>query len=226
MKIAVVGAGVTGLVAALRLGQKGHEVTVYERWPGLGGQAATLDVLTGGRAFCGVGAGWWEREHAAFGMPFPSGSQRVADLERCIETMRALWAPGTKAYDGELVALPETTCYPRPQGALPIIVGGRGRRLLEVAARLGDACNVPPAYARHSARRFTKFHNTAFVLCKPHSANSRFSALAVDDSASRFNDSASVNHASLSSVDSLSAIVASAALIPMGAADKSCWNQP
>ena len=47
MKIAVVGAGVTGLVAALRLGQAGHQVTVYERWPGLGGQAATLDVGSG-----------------------------------------------------------------------------------------------------------------------------------------------------------------------------------
>jgi protoporphyrinogen oxidase len=47
VRIAVIGAGVTGLVAALRLGQQGHDVTVYERWPGLGGQAATLDVGSG-----------------------------------------------------------------------------------------------------------------------------------------------------------------------------------
>lgn len=134
-----------GLPTSLRLGTLVSPASAHLAGR-LAKQAATLDVLTGGRAFCGVGAGWWEREHAAFGMPFPSGSQRVADLERCIETMRALWAPGTKAYDGDLVALPETTCYPRPQGALPIIVGGRGRRLLEVAARLGDACNVPPAF--------------------------------------------------------------------------------
>lgn len=134
-----------GLPTSLRLGTLVSPASAHLAGR-LAKQAATLDVLTGGRAFCGVGAGWWEREHAAFGMPFASGSQRVADLERCIETMRALWAPGTKAYDGESVTLPETTCYPRPQGALPIIVGGRGRRVLEVAARLGDACNVAPAF--------------------------------------------------------------------------------
>jgi alkanesulfonate monooxygenase SsuD/methylene tetrahydromethanopterin reductase-like flavin-dependent oxidoreductase (luciferase family) len=58
--------------------------------------------------------------------------------------MRALWAAGTKAYDGERVSLPETTCYPRPVGGLPVIVGGAGeRRTLRIAARLADACNVP-----------------------------------------------------------------------------------
>ena len=134
-----------GLPSSLRLGTLVSPASAHLAGR-LAKQAATLDALTGGRAFCGVGAGWWEREHAAFAMPFAPGAQRVADLERCIETMRALWAPGTKPYDGDAVTLPETTCYPRPVGALPIVVGGRGRRVLEVAARLGDACNVPPAY--------------------------------------------------------------------------------
>jgi alkanesulfonate monooxygenase SsuD/methylene tetrahydromethanopterin reductase-like flavin-dependent oxidoreductase (luciferase family)/predicted kinase len=105
--------------------------------------AATLDVLTGGRAFCGVGAGWWAREHAAFGLPFRPPAERVRQLESCLETMRALWAPGTKAYAGDHVSLPETTCYPRPVGPIPIVVGGRGSRVLQIAARRGDACNVP-----------------------------------------------------------------------------------
>jgi alkanesulfonate monooxygenase SsuD/methylene tetrahydromethanopterin reductase-like flavin-dependent oxidoreductase (luciferase family)/predicted kinase len=105
--------------------------------------AATLDVLSGGRAFCGLGAGWWAREHAAYRLPFPGTAQRLDALAVAAETMRALWAPGTKAYDGERVALPETTCYPRPIGPLPLIVGGGGeRRTLRVAARWGDACNV------------------------------------------------------------------------------------
>jgi alkanesulfonate monooxygenase SsuD/methylene tetrahydromethanopterin reductase-like flavin-dependent oxidoreductase (luciferase family)/predicted kinase len=105
--------------------------------------AATLDVLTGGRAFCGLGAGWWGREHAAYGLPFPGTAQRLDDLAVAAETLRVLWAPGTKAYDGERVTLPETTCYPRPIGPMPLIVGGGGeRRTLRIAARWADACNV------------------------------------------------------------------------------------
>jgi alkanesulfonate monooxygenase SsuD/methylene tetrahydromethanopterin reductase-like flavin-dependent oxidoreductase (luciferase family)/predicted kinase len=106
--------------------------------------AATLDVLSGGRAFLGVGAGWFEREHAAFGVPFPSVRERLDLLETTIETCRALWSPGTKAHAGDRIALPETTAYPRPAHDIPIIVGGSGeRRTLAIAARLGDACNLP-----------------------------------------------------------------------------------
>ena len=105
--------------------------------------AATLDVLSDGRAFCGLGAGWWGREHAAYGLDFPAKTRRLDDLAVAAETLRALWAPGTKAYDGERVTLPETTCYPRPVGPLPLIVGGGGeRRTLHIAARWADACNV------------------------------------------------------------------------------------
>ena len=105
--------------------------------------AATLDVLCSGRAFCGLGAGWFAREHAAYGLPFPGTALRLDGLAVAAETLRALWAPGTKAYDGEHVTLPETTCYPRPVGRLPLLIGGGGeRRTLRIAARWGDACNV------------------------------------------------------------------------------------
>jgi len=61
-----------------------------------------------------------------------------------IETLRALWRQGTRAYAGERISLPETTCYPRPVSDIPIIVGGSGeRRTLRIAARLGDGCNLP-----------------------------------------------------------------------------------
>ena len=107
--------------------------------------AATLSALTGGRSFLGVGAGWWEREHAAYGLPFPRASERLDALEAGIETVRALWGPGTRAHAGERVTLPETTCYPRPAGPIPVIVGGTGARTLRIAATLGDAANVPSA---------------------------------------------------------------------------------
>jgi alkanesulfonate monooxygenase SsuD/methylene tetrahydromethanopterin reductase-like flavin-dependent oxidoreductase (luciferase family) len=126
------------LPTALRLGTLVSPLSMHSAGR-LAKSAATLDALTGGRAFCGVGAGWWAREHAAFGLPFAPIAQRLDDLEAALPVMRALWAPGTKAAAG----LPETTSYPRPVGDLPIIVGGRSRRVLDIARRLGDACNVP-----------------------------------------------------------------------------------
>ena len=136
-----------GLLAGLGLGLRlGTLVTpVGFRPPGITAKAAaTLDVLCGGRAFLGVGAGWWDREHAGFGLPFAPAHDRLDALDRGIETIRALWAPGTKPYAGERVSLPETTCYPRPLGQIPIIVGGSGeRRTLRIAAERADGCNLP-----------------------------------------------------------------------------------
>uniref|UniRef100_UPI00160365F2 LLM class flavin-dependent oxidoreductase n=1 Tax=Nocardioides stalactiti TaxID=2755356 RepID=UPI00160365F2 len=131
-----------GLDTGLRLGTLVTPLTL--RPAGVVAKAvATLDALSGGRAFVGVGAGWWDREHAGFGVPFPSARERLDLLEDGIETMRALWGPGTKPWTGTRVSLPETTCYPRPARAVPVIVGGSGeRRTLRIAARLGDACNV------------------------------------------------------------------------------------
>jgi len=131
-----------GQSARLRLGTLVSPVTF--RPAGVTAKAvATLDALSGGRAFCGLGAGWWEREHLAFGLSFPGARARLDALESSIETMRALWAKGTKSYTGSRIALPETTCYPRPDGHIPIIVGGSGeRRTLRIAAQHADGCNV------------------------------------------------------------------------------------
>jgi alkanesulfonate monooxygenase SsuD/methylene tetrahydromethanopterin reductase-like flavin-dependent oxidoreductase (luciferase family)/predicted kinase len=133
---------VAGLGTGLRLGTLCTPITF--RQPGITAKAAaTLSALTGGRTFLGIGAGWWEREHAAFGMPFPPAPERLDELEYSIRVMRALWAPGTKAYAAHGVFLPETTCYPRPTAPIPVVVGGMGElRTLRIAAELGDACNL------------------------------------------------------------------------------------
>ncbi len=127
----------------LRLGTLVSPVTFRE--PGIIAKTvATLDALSGGRAFCGLGAGWWLREHQAYGLDFPAGGERLDRLQVTIETLRALWAPGTKAYQGRYVRLPETTCYPRPIGDVPIIVGGSGeRRTLRIVAEQADGANLP-----------------------------------------------------------------------------------
>jgi alkanesulfonate monooxygenase SsuD/methylene tetrahydromethanopterin reductase-like flavin-dependent oxidoreductase (luciferase family)/predicted kinase len=134
---------VAGLDTKLRLGTLVSPITF--RAPGiLAKTVATLDALSGGRAFCGLGAGWWLREHQAYGLDFPHASDRLDQLQVCIETLRALWAPGTKAYAGRYVRLPETTCYPRPADRIPIIVGGSGEhRTLKIVAEQADGCNLP-----------------------------------------------------------------------------------
>jgi alkanesulfonate monooxygenase SsuD/methylene tetrahydromethanopterin reductase-like flavin-dependent oxidoreductase (luciferase family)/predicted kinase len=140
-----------GLDTDLRLGTLVTPVTF--RAAGIVAKAAaTLDVLSNGRAFCGIGAGWWDREHAGFGLAFPPAAGRLDMLEAAIETMRALWQPGTKEYNGNRVHLPETTCYPRPVSAIPVIVGGTGDRTLHIVARLGDGCNLPSDAALLDAR--------------------------------------------------------------------------
>jgi alkanesulfonate monooxygenase SsuD/methylene tetrahydromethanopterin reductase-like flavin-dependent oxidoreductase (luciferase family) len=145
---------VAGLGTDLRLGTLCTPITF--RPPGATAKAAaTLSALNGGGVFLGVGAGWWEREHAAFGLPLPSPRARLDELDRGIRIMRALWAAGTRAHSDGVVDLPETTCYPRPTEPIPVVVGGNGeRRTLRIAAELGDACNLTtsdPDVVRHKA---------------------------------------------------------------------------
>jgi F420-dependent oxidoreductase-like protein len=109
----------------------------------LGKIVATLDVLSGGRAVCGLGLAWFTQEHAAYGWPFPSTAERYALLEDAVQALPVLWGKGNTAFEGRAITLPDTTCYPRPLHRIPIIVGGGGeRRTLRLAARYADAANV------------------------------------------------------------------------------------
>ena len=105
---------------------------------------ATLDVLSGGRAICGVGAAWWEHEHDLYGWRFPPVSERYDLLEDALQLMPLMWGPGSPPFTGKVLSTSEAICYPRPlQEHVPIVVGGSGeRRTLKLAARYADACNL------------------------------------------------------------------------------------
>ena len=105
---------------------------------------ATLDVLSGGRAECGIGAAWFEREHTAYGWRFPPRAERFALLEDALELLPLMWGKGAPAYEGRTIEVPEAVCYPRPlQERVPILVGGSGERVtLRLVARHADACNL------------------------------------------------------------------------------------
>ena len=105
---------------------------------------ATLDVLSGGRAVCGLGLAWWEWEHKLYGWRFPPTAERYALLEDALQLLPVMWGPGSPAFAGRMLEVAETLCYPRPiQEHVPILVGGSGEKdTLRVAARYADACNL------------------------------------------------------------------------------------
>jgi F420-dependent oxidoreductase-like protein len=134
------------LAAATERARLGVLVTgvTYRNVAHLGKIVATLDVLSGGRAWCGLGAAWFAREHQLYGWDFPPLADRYALLEDALELLPLLWGPGSPGYEGRVLRVPEAICYPRPlQERVPIMVGGSGeRRTLRLVARHADACNL------------------------------------------------------------------------------------
>ena len=116
----------------------------YRNVAHLGRIVATLDVLSGGRAVCGIGAAWFEEEHHAFGWPFPPVRERLDLVADALELLPLLWGPGAPAFRGRVLDVPEAVSYPRPlQERVPIIVGGQGeRRTLRLVAERADGCNL------------------------------------------------------------------------------------
>ncbi|MFI5100758.1 MAG: LLM class flavin-dependent oxidoreductase [Actinomycetes bacterium] len=127
----------------VRLGALVSGIT-YRNVAHLGKIVATLDVLSGGRAVCGLGLAWFAAEHTAYGWQLPPVPDRYALLEDALELLPLLWGPGSPAYRGRVLDVPEAVCYPRPlQEHVPIVVGGGGeRRTLRLAAQYADAANV------------------------------------------------------------------------------------
>jgi F420-dependent oxidoreductase-like protein len=153
-----------GRTERIRLGTLVTGIT-YRNVGHLAKIVATLDVLSSGRAMCGLGAAWFEREHRAYGWRFPPLSERYAVLEDALQALPIMWGKGSPPFDGKVLHLAETICYPRPlQEHVPILVGGQGeRRTLRLVARYADACNVrgDAATVRHKVAVLHK-HCEAF----------------------------------------------------------------
>ncbi|GLW70778.1 LLM class F420-dependent oxidoreductase [Kitasatospora phosalacinea] len=109
-------------------------------------QVAQVDAMSGGRVELGLGAGWFEREHEAFGIPFPGG--RFERLAEQLEVLTGLWATPvgeTFSHEGPAYRLVECPALPKPvRGRVPLILGGRGpRRTPQLAGRFADEFNLP-----------------------------------------------------------------------------------
>ena len=134
---------VAGVTERVKLGTLVTGVT-YRNVAHLGKIVATLDVLSGGRAICGIGAAWFEREHKAYGWEFPPLRERYALLEDALQLLPLMWGKGSPAFEGKVISVPEAMCYPRPlQEKVPIMIGGSGeKKTLRLVAQYADACNL------------------------------------------------------------------------------------
>jgi len=135
------------LAAATRRVRLGTMVTgVTYRHPGvLVKTASTLDVLSGGRAYLGIGAAWFEREHQGLGVPFPPLAERFERLEEALRIAKQMWSGETGPFAGRHYRLAETLCVPAPLSRPhpPILIGGMGeKKTLRLVARHADACNL------------------------------------------------------------------------------------
>jgi F420-dependent oxidoreductase-like protein len=119
---------------------------VHFRHPGVLVKAVTtLDVLSGGRAWFGIGAGWYEREAHGLGIPYPSRRDRFTQLEDVLRLAHHAWSGSRTPFEGASVTLPEPLVQPQPisRPHPPIMVGGGGeRRTLRLVAQYADACNI------------------------------------------------------------------------------------
>lgn len=119
---------------------------VTYRHPGiLAKQVTTLDVLSGGRACLGIGAAWFEREHAGLGVPFPPLKERFERLEEALKIAKQMWSDNDGPFAGRHYRLAETLNSPQALSKPhpPILIGGAGeKRTLRLVAQYADACNI------------------------------------------------------------------------------------
>jgi F420-dependent oxidoreductase-like protein len=104
----------------------------------------TLDIISGGRIWQGLGAAWFEAEHRAYGFDFPPLGERFERLEEALQITRAMFTEGTATFDGQYYRADGALNNPRPlRGDIPIVIGGSGeRKTLRMVAQYADGCNL------------------------------------------------------------------------------------
>ncbi|WP_433634031.1 LLM class flavin-dependent oxidoreductase [Halomicrococcus sp. NG-SE-24] len=110
----------------------------------LGKMATTLDVTSNGRAVLGIGAGWHEEEHRAYGYEFPPIDERIERLDEAIRLIKAMWNDNPASFEGDYYQINAVTNNPPPvqDPHPPILIGGGGPEMLRLVARHADVWNV------------------------------------------------------------------------------------
>jgi F420-dependent oxidoreductase-like protein len=135
---------VAGFTSKIRLGTLVTGI-VYRHPSVLAKVGATLDVLSKGRLFMGIGAAWNVDEATAYGIPFPSVKERMQRLEEAVQIIRKMWTEESATFSGKFYQIRNAYCNPKPiqKPHPPIMIGGSGeQRTLKIVAKYGDACNI------------------------------------------------------------------------------------
>lgn len=105
---------------------------------------ATLDHISGGRAFLGIGSGWTKAEFDMMGMEFPDIKPRLRKLAEAVRIIKGLWSESRTSFEGEFYHLKDALIVPKPvqQPHPPIMLGGSGKGILRIAARDADQVNI------------------------------------------------------------------------------------
>lgn len=133
-----------GVTSKIKLGTMVTGI-VYRHPAVLAKMGATLDVLSKGRLFMGIGAAWNDEESAAYSIPFPSTAERFQRLEEAVQIIDKMWTEDRANFDGQFYKIHDAYCNPKPiqKPRPPILIGGSGeRKTLKLVAKYADACNV------------------------------------------------------------------------------------
>ncbi len=115
----------------------------YRHPAGLAQQAATIDHVSGGRFVLGLGAGWQEIEHLAYGITFGSVAERIAWFDEACQVIRSLRDEARTTFDGDHYQLADAPMEPKPVGPMPIMIGAGGeKKMARIVARYADEWNV------------------------------------------------------------------------------------
>ncbi|MFN8616651.1 MAG: LLM class F420-dependent oxidoreductase [Dehalococcoidia bacterium] len=153
-------------------------------------QVSTLDVLSGGRAVLGLGAAWFDREHRAYGIPFPPLKERFERLEETILVLKQLWSREDGRFEGRHYTFKETLNSPQPlqKPHPPLLIGGRGeKKTIKLAAKYANAYNIhtdDPEVASHkfavlrahceaAGRDYNEIKRTVLMAMDPGEAGER-----------------------------------------------------
>jgi len=151
-------AGLARDTSTIRLGTMMTSATFRHPGP-LAISVANVDAMSGGRVELGIGAGWYEGEHTAYGIPFPSTGERFDRFEDNLAIITGLWAAeGPFTYEGHHYSLTDSPALPKPaQPKPPILIGGLGKkRTPALTARYADEFNLPFVDEETTAAQFAR----------------------------------------------------------------------